>query len=34
MRLDHSTDVSVQVSTCTIYDFNALTPVVWMLCSR
>jgi hypothetical protein len=24
-------DMSVYVSTCTIYDFNALTPLVWKL---
>jgi hypothetical protein len=29
MRLDHSKDMFVHVSTCTSYDFNALTPVVW-----
>jgi hypothetical protein len=31
MRLDRSKDISVHVSTCTSYDFNALTPVVWQL---
>jgi hypothetical protein len=31
MRLDHSKDMSVHVSTCTSYDFNALTSVVWKL---
>jgi hypothetical protein len=28
MRLDGSKDICVHVSTCTDYDFNALTPVV------
>jgi len=28
MRLHHSKDMSVHVSTCTSYDFNTLTPVV------
>jgi len=27
--VDRSRDMSVHVSTCTIEDFNALTPVVW-----
>jgi hypothetical protein len=31
MRLEPSVDMSVHVSTCTNYDFNALTPVVWKL---
>jgi hypothetical protein len=31
MKRDPSEDVSVHVSTCTSYDFNALTPVVWKL---
>jgi hypothetical protein len=31
MRLDRSKDMSVHVSTCTSYDFNTLTPVVWKL---
>jgi hypothetical protein len=31
MRLDRSKDMSVHVSTCTSYDFNALTSVVWKL---
>jgi len=31
MGLDHSKDVSVHVSTCISYNFNALTPVVWKL---
>jgi hypothetical protein len=31
MRLDRSKDMSMHVSTCTSYDFNALTPVVWKL---
>jgi len=31
MQLDRSKDMSVHVSTCTSYDFNALTPVVWKL---
>jgi hypothetical protein len=31
MRLDRSKDMSVHVSTCTSYDFNALTPVVCKL---
>jgi hypothetical protein len=30
-RLARSKDMSVHVSTCTIYDFNALTLVVWKL---
>jgi hypothetical protein len=28
MRLDHSNDMSVHVSTCTDYDFDELTLVV------
>jgi hypothetical protein len=28
MRLDRSKDMSMRVSTCTNYYFNALTPVV------
>jgi hypothetical protein len=28
MLLDRSKDISVHVSTCTSYDFNALMPVV------
>jgi len=31
MRLDRSKDMSAHVSTCIIYDFNALTPVMWKL---
>jgi len=31
MQLDCSKDVFVHVSTYTISDFNALTPVVWKL---
>jgi len=31
MRLDCSMVMYVRVSTCTSYDFNALTPVVWKL---
>jgi hypothetical protein len=31
VRLDCIKDVPVHVSTCTSYDFNALTPVVWKL---
>jgi len=31
VRLDRSKDTSVSVSTCTTYDLNALTPVVYML---
>jgi len=31
MRLDRCKDVSVHVSACSHYDFNALTPVVWNL---
>jgi hypothetical protein len=31
MRLDRSIDLSVHISTCTSYDLNALTPVVWKL---
>jgi hypothetical protein len=31
MRLDHSKNMPVHVSTCTSYNFNALTPVVWKL---
>jgi hypothetical protein len=29
MQLDHSKNMSVHVSTCTSYDFNALMPIVW-----
>jgi len=29
MRLDGTKDVTVHVSTCASYNFNALTPVVW-----
>jgi len=29
MRLDRSKDMFVHVSTCIIYGFNVLTPVVW-----
>jgi hypothetical protein len=32
MRHDSSKDMSACVSSCTNYDFNALTPVVWKLC--
>jgi hypothetical protein len=28
MLLDHSKDMSMHVSTCTSYNFNALTPIV------
>jgi len=31
MQLDHSKNVSVHISACVSYDFNALTPVVWKL---
>jgi hypothetical protein len=31
MPLDRIKDMSVHVSTCISYDFNALTPVVWKL---
>jgi len=31
MRLGGSKDYSVQVSTCTTYDFKLLTPLVWKL---
>jgi hypothetical protein len=31
MRLFLRKDISVYVSTCTSYDFKALTPVVWKL---
>jgi hypothetical protein len=31
MRLDRSKDMSVHVSTCTSYDLNALTTVMWKL---
>jgi hypothetical protein len=31
MRLDRCKDMSMHVSTCISYDFNALTPVVWKL---
>jgi len=31
MPLDRSKNMFVYVSTCTIYDLNALTPVVWTL---
>jgi len=34
IRLDRSKDMSVHVSTCASYDFNALTPVVWKLWRR
>jgi hypothetical protein len=29
MQLDHSKNMSVHVSTCTSYNVNTLTPVVW-----
>jgi len=32
VRLDRSKDKFVHVSTCTNYDLNALTPIVWKLC--
>jgi hypothetical protein len=31
MRLYRSKDMSVHVSACISYDFDALTPVVWKL---
>jgi len=31
MRIDSCKDMSVSVSTCTSYYFNALTPDVWKL---
>jgi len=31
IRLDSSKAMFVHVSTCTNYDFSALTPVVWKL---
>jgi len=31
MRFHRSKDMSVPVSTCASYDFNALTPVVWKM---
>jgi hypothetical protein len=31
MRLDHNKDMSMSISTCTSYNFNTLTPVVWKL---
>jgi hypothetical protein len=31
VRLDRSKFMSLQVSTCTIHDFNALTSAVWKL---
>jgi len=31
MRLDRSRDMSIHVSTCIIYYFNTLTPVVWKM---
>jgi len=31
MPLDRSKDMSVRVSACTIYGFNASMPVVWKL---
>jgi len=31
MRLDRSKEISVHVSTCISYSFNALTTVVWTL---
>jgi hypothetical protein len=33
MRLDHSKDIPVHVSSCTSYDFNTLKPDVWKLWS-
>jgi len=29
--IDRRKDLSVRVSTFTVYDFNALTPVLWKL---
>jgi hypothetical protein len=34
MQFDHSIDMSVHVSTCVMYDFNALMPIVWKLWCR
>jgi len=34
MRLVRNKDMSVHVSACTTYDFNALTPVLWNLWRR
>jgi len=31
MPLDRIKDMTVHVSTCTRYDFNSLTPLVWKL---
>jgi hypothetical protein len=31
MQLDRRKDMFMHVSACTIYDLNALTPVVWKL---
>jgi hypothetical protein len=31
MRINRSKSMSLHVSTCTPYDFNALTPVMWKL---
>jgi hypothetical protein len=31
MLLDSTKDMSMHVSTCTIYDFCALAPVMWKL---
>jgi len=32
IQLDHSTNMSVNVSTCTSHDFSVLMAVVWKLC--
>jgi hypothetical protein len=29
VQLNYRTDMSVHISTCTSYNFNALMPVVW-----
>jgi len=31
MRFDHSKDMSLDVSTCTRYDFKTLIPIMWKL---
>jgi hypothetical protein len=31
MRLDRNKVISMHISTCTSYDFKALTPAVWKL---
>jgi len=31
MQRDHNKDMSVHVSTCTSYNWNALMPVLWRM---